>query len=250
MMDVMPRRARMAADALLTFDQACRKAPFLRSLTPAQLDRLRPQARIRRLDPGGAVWTLDEPTHDFTFLVEGHVKLFRRREDGRDVILDIRGPGDLLCAGAVSACAPYCCAAKAVSADVVAVEVRRQDVQAILEECPPAAATFLRDAAAHEMRLTDRIVELSSGQVDQRIAAVLLRLADQLGVPSVRHEVRIPIKLSRQDLADLCGTTLESAIRTMTAFARDRAVTTLPTGFLVSNRGYLETLAHGQLRSR
>lgn len=249
-MDVMPRRTRMATGPAVTFDQAGQHVRFLRCLSPSQLDRLRPLAVIRRLGAGGSVWSIEEPTHHFTFLVEGHVKLLRRREDGRDIILDIRGPGDLLCASAVSSFAAYCCAAEAISTDVVALDLPRREVQQILEDCTPAAATFFQHAMSHEMRLADRIVELASGQVEQRIAALLLRLADQLGVPSVGREVRIPVKLSRQDLADLCGTTLESAIRTMTAFARDRAVTTLPGGFLVSNRRYLEALAHGEARSR
>jgi len=248
-MDVMPRVAR-ATPTDVTFDVATRQVPFLQVLTPQQRERLRPVAVIHLLDPAGTVWALDEPAHDFSFVVRGHVKLLRRREDGRDVILDIRGPGDLLCAGAVAAAAPYCCAAQAIGKDVVSLSLPRQEVQEILDECAPAAAMFFRHATTHEMRLTDRIVELASGQVEQRIAALLLRLADQLGLPGVRRDIRIPVKLSRQDLADLCGTTLESAIRTMTTFARVKAVTTLSDGFVVSNRQYLESLARGHSRSR
>jgi CRP/FNR family transcriptional regulator len=249
MIDLMPRSLRAASDDL-TFDDASQHVPFLRVLSPEQRERLRPGAAIRPLSLSAPVWELDEPTHDYTFVVRGHVKLLRRREDGRDVILDIRGPGDLLCAGAVASSSPYCCAAQAIGKDVIALTLPRQRVQDVLDECAPAASMFFRYATTHELRLTDRIVELASGQVEQRIAALLLRLADQLGVPGVRRDVRIPVKLSRQDLADLCGTTLESAIRTMTAFARDRAVTTLPGGFVVSNREYLEALARGHARSR
>lgn len=248
-MDVMPRSARVAAGEV-TFDHASESVPFLKVLTPQLRERLRPLAEIRTLPAGGGVWELDEPTHDFTFVLRGHVKLLRRREDGRDVILDIRGPGDLLCAAAVASSAPYCCAAQAIGKDVVSLSLPRQHVQNVLEECAPAAALFFRHATSHEIRLTDRIVELASGQVEQRIAALLLRLGDQLGVPGVRRDIRIPVKLSRQDLADLCGTTLESAIRTMTTFARDQAVTTLSDGFVVTNRQYLEALAKGHARSR
>jgi len=249
MMHVMPRAAGVTFEDV-TFDQASQHVPFLRVLSPEQRERLRTVATIQPLPLSGAVWELDEPTHDFMFVVRGHVKLLRRREDGRDVILDIRGPGDLLCAGAVASSAPYCCAAQAIGKDVVSLSLPRSQVQDVLDQCALAAAMFFRYATTHEMRLTDRIVELASGQVEQRIAALLLRLADQLGVPGVRRDIRIPVKLSRQDLADLCGTTPESAIRTMTTFARQRAVTTLPAGFVVSNRQYLEQLARGAARSK
>lgn len=249
-MAVMPWKQETPRGAEATFDEASQRIPFLRALSPTERDRLRPLATVKLFATGDPVWRFDDPTHDFTFVVRGHVKLLRQREDGRDVILDIRGPGDLLCAGAVASFAPYCCAAQAIGQDVVALVLPRRPVQEILDGSASAAAVFFRHATSHEMRLTDRIVELASGQVDQRIAALLLRLADQLGVPGVRRDVRIPVKLSRQDLADLCGTTLESAIRTMTMFARQKAVTTLADGFLVSNRQYLEALARGDARSR
>ncbi|MGQ0734054.1 MAG: Crp/Fnr family transcriptional regulator [Acidobacteriota bacterium] len=242
----MGRARALSAEPGITFDEAVDRVPFLRELTSQQLDLLRPIAELRVVARGQPLFSLDEPSHDFQFVVRGHVKMLRSRDDGREVILDIRGPGDLLCAGAVSSFAPYCCAAHAISGDVVALSFPRRDLHRLLEESPAAAAQFFRQATAHEMRLTDRIVELTSGHVEQRIAALLLRLAEQVGVPDVKRAVRIPVKLSRQDLADLCGTTLETAIRTMTSLGRDGVVTTVARGFVITDRARLEALARGE----
>ena len=230
----------------LSFDQAAEHVPFLRLLTAAQRDRLRGASAIHVTAQGEALWSLEEPTGSFAFLIDGHVKLLRPREDGRDVILDIRGPGDVLCVGAVAAAAPYCCSAVVISEEAAYLSIPRGVIDAILQVSAPAAGLLMRQAAVHEMRLTGRVVELASGQVDQRLATLLLRLADQVGVAADAIHVRIPLRLSRQDLADLCGTTLESAIRTMTSFARSGVVTTLPDGFVIENRHMLEELARGR----
>jgi CRP-like cAMP-binding protein len=246
MMSGMGRSRSSSPESGLSFDQAVERVPFLRLLSRAQQDRLRPVSTIQTTRQGEPMWSLDEPTGTYSILIAGHVKLLRPREDGRDVILDIRGPGEVLCVGAVAASAPYCCSAVVISEEAAALMLPRREVDAVLDVSAPAAGSFMRQATAHEMRLTGRVVELASGQVDQRLATLLLRLADQLGVSERQGRVRIPIKLSRQDLADLCGTTLESAIRTMTHFSRDGAVTTLPDGFVIEDRHALEELARGR----
>lgn len=236
-----------ASGPVPSFDDAVGRVPLLKFLTIDQREHLRPVASIQQSHQGQPVWAIEEPTDAYIFLVAGHVKLLRAREDGRDVILDIRGPGEVLCVGAVSAAAPYCCSAQVISEEAVWVALPRRAVDGILETSAPAAVNFMRQASSHEMRLTGRVVELASGQVEQRLATLLLRLADQLGVKDAGGRVRIPVRLSRQDLADLCGTTLESAIRTMTAFARDGAAATLADGFTVDRRA-LEELARGRAR--
>ena len=110
---------------------------------------------------------------------------------------------------------------------------------------------MLDEAARREQGLTRRIEELSSGHVDRRVATLLLRLAEQIGVP---HEsgtgTWIPIALSRQDLADLCGTTLETAIRTMTRLAREGLVQSAGKGFVVADAARLADLAQGRVAER
>jgi len=228
----------------LTFEEAVGHVPFLRALSPKQRELLEAIGEIRGMRPGEPAFTLGEPSREFVFLVRGHCKLVRTRDDGREVILDIRGPGDLLCAGAVTAFAPYCCSAIALDDDVAAIAFPRRDVNRLLEDHAPISALFVREATGHEMRMAERVFELSSGYVEQRISALLSRLADQMGVAGADGSVRIAVKLSRQDLADLCGTTLESAIRTMTHLARENVVKTTRRGFLVSNRSQLERLAN------
>ncbi|HSG00695.1 MAG TPA: Crp/Fnr family transcriptional regulator [Vicinamibacterales bacterium] len=232
----------------MTFEEATERVPFLRALAPADRERLRPYAEVRHIPGGQAVWKLDDPLHYYIFLIEGHVKMTRPCENGREVILDVTSAGDLLCISAVSSFSPACCTSVAFDEGVVAIFLPRRDVLHVVEQSPPAAAAFVRESTGREARLAMRIAELASGQVEQRVAALLLHLADHESAVRENGHVRIPLHLSRQDLADLCGTTLESAIRTMSRLAREDVVTTAARGFIITDRARLEQLARGGLR--
>jgi CRP/FNR family transcriptional regulator len=232
--------------AVPSFDQAVAHVAFLRALSPRDRDRLRPYATVRRVPKGGLVWALDETAQEFIFAIDGHVKLMRPSENGREVIIDVGKPGELLCASAACAFAPYCCTCTALDRDVTVLVLPRRDVLHVLEQNPAAAAAFVREATGRDIRLGQRIVELASGQVEQRVSALLLRLADQAGTAVAGGQIRIALKLSRQDLADLCGTTLESAIRVMTRLSREGIVRTTASGFVIRDRRRLESLTRGR----
>jgi CRP-like cAMP-binding protein len=222
--------------------------PFLRALPEADLERLRPYALCRRVHRGDRIWAEGDPTGEFTFLAQGHVKMVKAGETGREVIMELSHPGELLCANAVCNFAPYCCSSVAHEDAVDVVVIPRRDVLELIERSPTASRAFLREVTARGMGLGRRIEELASGQVERRIATLLLRLADQVGV--VREDgTWISLALSRQDLADLCGTTVETAIRTMSRLSREAVVRTAARGFVVQDRSALEAVAHGERRA-
>lgn len=236
-----------AGDASLpSFDAAVACVPFLRALPSKERERLRAYALVRRIPQGQPIWSLDETAHEFIFAISGHVKLMRPCENGREVIIDVGKPGELLCASAACAFAPYCCTCTALDRDVAVLVLPRRDVLHLLEQNPVAASAFVREATGRDIRLGQRIVELASGHVQQRVCALLLRLVEQAGTPLPEGQTRIALKLSRQDLADLCGTTLESAIRIMTRLSREGTVRTTASGFVVRDRLKLEALARGR----
>jgi CRP/FNR family transcriptional regulator len=123
--------------------------------------------------------------------------------------------------------------------------VPRRDVLELLERSPAAGRAFLREVTSRGMSLCQRVEELSTGQVERRIATLLLHLADQVGVPWSGEGTWIPIPLSRQDLADLCGTTIETAIRVMTRLRREGIVRSAARGLVITDRLSLERAARG-----
>jgi CRP/FNR family transcriptional regulator len=239
------RSTRQRSDAAaVSFAEAVEQVPFLRALPAADLERLRPYATCRRAARGARIWAEGEATGEFIFVVRGRAKLVKASEAGRETILHICGGGQLLCASAVCAFAPYCCSAVGLEGETDVVVLPRRDVLEVLERSPAASRAFLREVTGREVQLVDRIAELSSGQVERRITTLLLRLAEQVGVERPEG-TWIGIALARQDLADLCATTLETAIRVMTRLARDEVLRTESAGFLIKDRRRLEAIARG-----
>ena len=229
----------------MNFEEAVARVPFLRALDAPDRERLRPYVEFRRLPRGGRVWSQGDETSAFGFVVHGRVKLFKTSEAGKEAIVDLCGPGALLCASAVSCFAPYCCSAGAMEDDVEVALVARRDVLELLERSPAAGRAFLREVTVRGMSLCQRVEELTTGQVERRIATLLLRLADQVGIAREGEATWIPIALSRQDLADLCGTTIETAIRVMTRFRREGVVRSAARGLVVTDRAALTRAARG-----
>jgi CRP-like cAMP-binding protein len=233
-------KARIMSDATL-FD----RNPFLRALSSAGKKRALPLLHPRTVARGDRVWTEGEAAGELTFVVKGRVKFVKAIESGRDAILEMVAPGELLCTGPTFAHAPHCCTSVAME-DTEVVALRRVDVLDLLEQSPSAAKELLREVGCHRMSMCQRAEELSSGLVEQRIAKLLLKLSDRAGVERHPDGLWVPVPLSRQDLADLCGTTLETAIRVMSAFRRRDLVRTSTRGFSILDRAGLEQVLAGK----
>ena len=85
---------------------------------------------------------------------------------------------------------------------------------------------------------------LAGERVERRMAHIILKLADRCGKPHADGTI-VTVSLSRQDLADMSGTTLETAIRTVSRFAADGMVRTERGGYLIiRDRDRLTQVAH------
>ena len=228
-------------DVVNAFD----RVPFLRALPPEERDRLLPYAELRVLGRGEHLWELGGATGEVCFVVRGRVKLVKASESGREAILEMGSAGELLCASAACSFLPYCCSAASMEEETEVVIVQRRDLLDILERNTAASRAFIREVACRGMALCRRVEELSSGLVERRIATLLLRLAERMGVPRNGHGLWIPVPLSRQDLADLTGTTLETAIRIMSRLGREGVVQTAARGFVILDRKALDNVVRG-----
>jgi CRP/FNR family transcriptional regulator len=92
------------------------------------------------------------------------------------------------------------------------------------------------------VELTNRLTELSGGRIEGRLARFLLKLGTDMG--QRRDDgVFIPLVLSRQELADMIGTTIETSIRIMSRWGKEGIVRTERDGFVVLEPPALEQLA-------
>jgi CRP/FNR family transcriptional regulator len=229
----------------MNVEEAFERVAFLKSLEAKDRARLAPYAQLRTLSEGDGCWAEGKPADEFLFVVRGRVKLVKGSEQGRETIVEMGAPGELLCGNAVFCFAPYCCNSVAMESSTELLSLPRRDVMELVERTPQAARALVRELTERGMNMCRRLDEVGGAPVERRMAMLFLKLADRAGVARPDEGISIPIRLSRQDLGDLCGTTIETAIRVMSKFKKADLVRTTTRGFLIPNRAALEAVSRG-----
>lgn len=219
-----------------------RRVALYRRLSEEDRRRLAEVTTVRRYARGDTLFAEGDVADSFHTLVAGRVKVFKVSPAGKDVILEIFGPGDPLGAVAVYEERPYPATAVALE-DCLSLILPRRDFFRLLDRYPSLVRGLLLALTWRLVELTNRLTELTGGRVEPRLARLFLKLADDLGEESEGGPgVKIPLTLSRQELADLTATTMETAIRIMSRWGKEGIVATEPDGFVVLDRGALEEI--------
>jgi len=137
---------------------------------------------------------------------------------------------------------------RAYPASAIALEpttcllIPRQAFFSLLEAYPTMVRGLLVGLTHRLVELTNRLAELSGGRIEGRLARFFLKLARDIG--QVRAEgTFIALALSRQELADMIGTTIETSIRIMSRWGKENVVRTETDGFVVVDSAALEAVA-------
>jgi CRP-like cAMP-binding protein len=177
------------------------------------------------------------------YLVEsGLLKLVQVTAEGRELIVRFVGPGDPF--GGVVALE-----STAYPVTALAVEATRvrgwssETLRGLLERFPQVRMNIMREMASHMTDALTRVRELSTERVGQRLAHTLLRLMRQCGRPTPEG-VLITHPLTRQELAELVGTTLYTVSRTLSKWEADGVLRSERRHLLVRSSQRLEELAH------
>jgi len=229
------------ADSAL--ESVLRTTPIFRKVSAEDRARVAEVARVVTYARGARIFAEGDPSEDLSVIVRGRVKIVRTTPAGKDVILEIFGPGDPLGAVAVYESRPFPASAIAIE-EVVCVLVPRQAFFALLERHPSLVRGLLLGLTQRLVELTNRITDLTGGRVEPRFARLFLKMAADNGRPE-RDGVFIPVVLSRQELADMTGTTIETCIRIMSRWNKQEVVLTEKDGFLMKDRKALEAVAEG-----
>ncbi len=194
------------------------RVPFFASLDPDKLNQVNRRFREEGFEAGAPIYFAGDPAQRLYVVASGKVKISRHTLAGQDVVLDLLAPGDFFGSLAVLGDATYPDTAQAQTG-VCALGVDAQEFQQVLLQSPAVAVAVLQVMAQRLQTAHETIRQLSVFPVERRIAAVLLKLGEKLGEP---HDEGLLIQtpLTRQDLADMAGTTVESASRVMSQFQK------------------------------
>ena len=222
-------------------EDALRASALYRSLSDGDRARLAEVAVVRSYDKGQTIFSEGDPSDFLYTILSGRVKVVKMIASGKEVILEIFGPGDPVGAVVAYESRPFPASAVTIE-DTRLLLVRRAPFFALLENHPSLVRGFLLGLTQRIVELTRRIPEVAGGRVETRFAHLFLKLADKMGRPTA-DGIAIPMALSRQELADLTGTTIETCIRIMSRWGKEGVVRTEKDGFVLSDRAVLEKLS-------
>ncbi|WP_378940922.1 Crp/Fnr family transcriptional regulator [Mesorhizobium sp. ANAO-SY3R2] len=180
------------------------------------LDRVLVQARSLRIAKDQSVFEQEGEAHSFFLLLDGHVRVVKTTPDGQQVIVRYISPGELM--GIAHALGRTTYPASAIAAvDCVVLAWPGNLWPELVGSFPSFGASTYKTVGSRLQEAQARVVELATEQVEQRVAHALLRLVKQTG-RKTDEGILIDFPISRQDIAEMTGTTLHTVSRLLTAW--------------------------------
>jgi CRP-like cAMP-binding protein len=200
----------------ISVEELRRTLVFRRASEPDLQDILRISA-FRQVEEGEYFFFQGDPSEHSYVLVQGQIKLLQSNALGQVVNLRSVYPWQLFGAlGAVRDTAEYPASAQALE-DSAALAIPSAHLKGLLRRSPELSMDMMQLMTSYIMEMQSRYRELATERVEQRICRAMLRLAAQSGQ---RVEDGIDLSLSREDLAQMTGTTLHTVSRVLAEWHR------------------------------
>ncbi len=196
----------------------------LNPLVEAERASLAEQSFMAYAERGEVIWLAGSPSQNIDVVGTGFVKMTRSTPQGAEVAIELLGPGQ--CFGLLVAIEgrEYPLSAVAVT-NTWYLKIPTRPFVEIYNSNSNLRDQVLRALGPRLRKAHDMMARMSMGRMEQRIAAVLLILLDSYGQPQ-KLGTRIEVPLTRQDLAEMAGTTVETSIRVMSKLQKEGIVTT------------------------
>jgi CRP-like cAMP-binding protein len=218
------------------------RLPGFRTLPPAERRQLDEASAVLVVERGERLFQAGDPSTNVWAVLRGLVHIVRSGPGGREVLIEIIPPGELF--GAVVALDgdPY--PAAAVVAESGAVWRAPSPLVRDLSLRHPTLRGSILDHASSRLRHAHaRLQSMALEPVEQRLARVLLMVIDRVGTERAGEP---GVTVTRQELADMAGTTVETAIRMTGAWKRAGIVATARNQIRLVDRLALQAIASGR----
>jgi CRP/FNR family cyclic AMP-dependent transcriptional regulator len=221
-----------------------RQVPVFSFLKEPDLKALSAHVTEARYEKGQNIFDEGDPADYFHVLTRGAVKCVKSSQGGKEAVLKVLLPGDLFCCeAAVFDGKPHPGCAQPMG-PVTVLKIPKQAYLKLLKTNPAAAIEVIKylGSRLNEAQETSKTFALE--RADQRIASLLVRLAERTGSSSVEGIV-LTLKINRQDIADMTGLAVETTIRTISKLTRKRLIAKSGRSLVIRDLKGLKSLAEG-----
>ncbi len=207
----------------------------------SQTDRLRivAEAKIIHFQPNQILFHQGEPVKSLALIAKGNVKLLQANASGDEVFMWANSAGDVLGLMAGDRSLMHTCTACVLEAGKAWLWNPDQ-VDSLFRRYPPLASNLSRILSDRLRELEERFREVATEPVSRRIALALSRVVDGIGVVT---EEGVDVRLSREELAQMTGTTLFTVSRVISRWAEQGFVRARRSAVLVTDRKMLQWVA-------
>jgi CRP-like cAMP-binding protein len=213
-----------------------------RTLGPAARKQVAAATREERASPGKVLFLEGEAADSLWAVKAGLVHIVKSGPEGRTVVLEVIPPGELF--GAVVALdnRPYPATAVAAE-DSVVWRLPASLARQLCQTHPTLRSAILEQVTSRLRAAHERLRSVALERVEQRLARTVLALVEKIGEPS---DGGTNLNVTRQELADMVGTTVETAIRVTSRWQRAGFVNSARHRLMITDPTSLARIARGE----
>jgi CRP/FNR family transcriptional regulator len=191
------------------------------------------------------IFSEGDPSNWFCIIFKGKVKITKLSHDGKEIILELISPGEFFGGFAVLKGFPYPANAIAMQ-DSEIIRISRQNLMRIIERFPNIMYDITANLGERVREFHDTLKNIALERVESRIAALLLKLAEKTGEKASSGEIAIAMGLTKQDIAEMVGTTVETSIRVISRFRKSGFVKDVNGKIVIRDLGALKSIVDPQ----
>jgi CRP/FNR family transcriptional regulator len=211
-----------------------KKIDLFKNLSDDELKELEPYLAVVSYRKKETIFSEGEPPEWFYIVVKGKVKVTKLSHEGKEIILEVISPHDIFGGVAVLRNFPYPANAVAME-DSEVLKIMRKNLMRLVDRFPNLMYCIALQLGDRMKSSYDSLKNIALERVEARIAALLLKLSNKVGVHT-DEGVLIDMRLTKQDVADMVGTTVETSIRTFSKFKKQGLVTDTEGKIIIKDR--------------
>jgi CRP-like cAMP-binding protein len=216
------------------------QVPFFTGLSETEVGKINLLFKEQGFSAGETVYFIGQPAGRLYVVADGSIKLMHHTTAGKDVMLDILKKGDFFGSLAMAGDERYSETAVAQT-ECCVLGIDSESFRRIMQDYPPVSLSVIDIMAERLHAAREMIRQLSAYSVEQRLAHILLKLGDKLGEKQ-ETGLLIQLPVSRADLAEMVGTTTETASRVLSNFQEN--------GLIQSGRRWVSIVDYAGLTAR
>jgi len=199
-----------------------RNVPVFEDLPPEDLEIISQVTVERKYKKNGTIFSDGEPGEGFHYVKNGKIKIIKLAADGREHIINILGPSEVFAEVLLFNKDSYPATAIAVEESCIGI-IRNSELERIIISHPQVAMNIIQVMSKKLLFIQKKVKSLAFSDSYAKVAQTLELLACRHGRETCRG-LEIDVDIKRQDIANLAGTTRETASRVLSVMKKDKVL--------------------------